>query len=111
MALLQEWREYAYSEEMQNSKEGQKLWENYFTLEKGIYEKLLANPSEIVEGTVQELVCFKNGSLTPLVLVAISLTVLYIVLKYGLLAKALSLAFLIFDEETNSIAFVTCFVL
>ena len=55
MALLQEWREYAYSEEMQNSKEGQKLWENYFTLEKGIYEKLLANPSEIVEGTVQEL--------------------------------------------------------
>ena len=55
MALLQKWREYAYSEEMQNSKEGQKLWENYFTLEKGIYEKLLANPSEIVEGTVQEL--------------------------------------------------------
>ena len=55
MALLQEWRECAYSEEMQNSKEGQKLWENYFTLEKGIYEKLLANPSEIVEGTVQEL--------------------------------------------------------
>lgn len=55
MALLQEWREYAYSEEMQNSKEGQKLWENYFTLEKGIYEKLLANPSEIAEGTVQEL--------------------------------------------------------
>ena len=55
MALLQEGREYAYSEEMQNSKEGQKLWENYFTLEKGIYEKLLANPSEIVEGTVQEL--------------------------------------------------------
>lgn len=55
MALLQEWREYTYSEEMQNSKEGQKLWENYFTLEKGIYEKLLANPSEIVEGTVQEL--------------------------------------------------------
>ena len=55
MALLQEWREYAYSEEMQNSKEGQKLWENYFTLEKGIYEKLLVNPSEVVEGTVQEL--------------------------------------------------------
>ena len=31
------------------------MWENYFTLEKGIYEKLLANPSEIIEGTVQEL--------------------------------------------------------
>lgn len=34
--------EYAYSEEMQNSKEGQKLWENYFTLEKGIYEKFIS---------------------------------------------------------------------
>ena len=31
------------------------MWDNYLTLEKGIYEKLLANPSEIVEGTVQEL--------------------------------------------------------
>lgn len=55
MALLQEWREYAYSEEMQNSQEGQKLWQNYFTLEQGIYEQLLADPSVIVEGTVQEL--------------------------------------------------------
>lgn len=55
MALLQEWRDYAYSEEMQNSKEGEKLWKNYFELEKGIYEQLLANPSEIVEGTVEEL--------------------------------------------------------
>lgn len=55
MALLQEWREYAYSEEMQNSQEGQKLWQNYFTLEQGIYEQLLAAPSVIVEGTVQEL--------------------------------------------------------
>lgn len=55
MALLQEWRDYAYSEELQNSKEGQKLWQNYFSLEQGIYEKLLANPSEVVTGTVQEL--------------------------------------------------------
>lgn len=55
MALLQEWRDYAYSEEMQNSKEGQKLWQNYFSLEQGIYEKLLANPNEVVTGTVQEL--------------------------------------------------------
>ena len=67
MALLQEWREYAYSEEMQNSKEGQKLWENYFTLEKGIYEKLLANPSEIVEGTVQELADRYEGPLSMMV--------------------------------------------
>lgn len=55
MALLQDWREYAYSEEMQNSKEGEKLWENYFTLEKGIYEKLLSNPDEVVEGSVEAL--------------------------------------------------------
>lgn len=55
MSLLQEWRDYAYSEEMQNSKEGEQLWQNYFTLEKGIYEQLLSNPSDVVEGTVEEL--------------------------------------------------------
>lgn len=55
MALLQEWREYAYSDELQNSKEGQKLWQTYFSLEQGIYEKLLDNPTEVVTGTVQEL--------------------------------------------------------
>ena len=55
MALLQEWRDYAYSDEMQNSKEGEKLWQNYFTLEKGIYEQLLSDPSNVVEGTVEEL--------------------------------------------------------
>lgn len=55
MALLKEWREYAYSEEMQNSKQGEQLWNEYFQLEKGIYEKLLVNPDEVVEGTVEEL--------------------------------------------------------
>ncbi|MBO5489238.1 MAG: SEC-C domain-containing protein [Eubacterium sp.] len=55
MALLQEWRDYAYSEEMQTSKEGEKLWQNYFTLEKGIYEQLLADPTVVVSGTVEEL--------------------------------------------------------
>lgn len=55
MALLKEWREYAYSEEMQNSKKGEKLWSEYFNLEKGIYEKLLADPEKVVEGTVEEL--------------------------------------------------------
>lgn len=55
MALLKEWREYAYSEEMQNSKKGEKLWRDYFNLEKGIYEKLLADPEKVVEGTVEEL--------------------------------------------------------
>ena len=55
MSLLQEWRDYAYSEEMQNSKEGQQFWQNYFSLEKGIYEQLLSNVSDVVEGTVEEL--------------------------------------------------------
>lgn len=55
MALLQEWRDYAYSDEMQNSKEGEKLWKDYFTLEKGIYEKILSAPDETVTGTVEEL--------------------------------------------------------
>jgi hypothetical protein len=55
MALLQEWRDYAYSQEMSNSKQGQLFWANYFNLEKGIYEQILANPSEVVEGTVKEL--------------------------------------------------------
>ena len=54
MALLQEWRDTAYSQEMdQNTL--QKFWGTYFELEKGIYEQLLANPDEEVKGTVKEL--------------------------------------------------------
>ncbi len=55
MALLQEWRDYAYAEDMQNSKKGEELWKNYFELERGIYEQLLTNPEEVVEGTVEGL--------------------------------------------------------
>ena len=55
MALLQDWRDYAYSEEMQTTKDGQKFWNNYFELEKGIYEQLLSAPDEVVSGTVKEL--------------------------------------------------------
>jgi hypothetical protein len=54
MSLLQEWREYAYSLDT-NQKEGQQFWANYFNVEKGIYEQLLANPDVVVEGTVEEL--------------------------------------------------------
>lgn len=54
MALLQEWRDTAYSQEMdQNTL--QKFWGTYFELEKGIYEQLLENPDEEVKGTVKEL--------------------------------------------------------
>ncbi len=55
MALLQEWRDYAYSQEMSNTKQGQLFWANYFNLEKGIYEQILENSDEVVEGTVKEL--------------------------------------------------------
>lgn len=54
MALLQEWRDTAYSQNMdQNTM--QQFWGTYFELEKGIYEQLLANPDEEVKGTVKEL--------------------------------------------------------
>ncbi|MBQ1689476.1 MAG: SEC-C domain-containing protein [Lachnospiraceae bacterium] len=52
-SLLTQWREYAYTQET-NTKQGQMFWQTYFTLEQGIYEKLLAS-SEVVTGTVQEL--------------------------------------------------------
>ena len=54
MGLLQEWRESAYSIDF-NSKEGQTFWNNYFVIEKGIYEQLLSNPELIEEGTVKQL--------------------------------------------------------
>ena len=54
MTLLEQWHEKAYSETA-NRGDLEKLWNNYFIIEKGIYEKLLANPDEVVEGTVKEL--------------------------------------------------------
>lgn len=54
MALLQEWRDYAYSHD-DRTKEGQQFWVGYFSIEKGIYEKLLENETEVVSGTVEEL--------------------------------------------------------
>ena len=54
MALLQEWQKIAYNEKADKGKL-QRSWNNYFLLEKGIYEQLLNNPDEKVEGTVKEL--------------------------------------------------------
>ncbi len=54
MSLLTDWREGAYSKDT-NTREGQLFWGNYFNIEKGIYEKLLANPDEEVKGTVKAL--------------------------------------------------------
>ncbi|BCN30071.1 SEC-C metal-binding domain-containing protein [Anaeromicropila herbilytica] len=54
MSLLEQWREMAYSQDQDQKKE-QLFWANYFNIEKGIYEQLLANPETVIEGTVEEL--------------------------------------------------------
>ena len=51
MGLLQDWREYAYGVDI-NSKAGKAIWDKYFKEEKAVYEQLLADPSDIVSGTV-----------------------------------------------------------
>lgn len=54
MALLENWQKVAYNEKT-NKQELQRFWQRYFLVEKGVYEKLLVNPDENVEGTVKEL--------------------------------------------------------
>ena len=54
MALLQDWRDVAYSQDADKA-QLQKFWTNYFLIDKGIYEKLLTNPDEVVRGTVKDL--------------------------------------------------------
>jgi len=53
MSLLETWRETAYKGDNPNVQK--KFWKEYFDIEKGIYEKLLTNPEEVVTGTVKEL--------------------------------------------------------
>ncbi len=54
MALLEQWRSMAYNEDADRN-QLQKMWNNYFNEEKGIYIELLKNPNEVVKGTVKEL--------------------------------------------------------
>lgn len=54
MALLEQWRTVAYSEDTGKA-ELQQLWTTYFEEEKGIYAQLLKNPDEVVKGSVKEL--------------------------------------------------------
>ncbi len=54
MTLLEQWRNVAYGNGTDN-KQKERLWKDYFEVEKGIYEKLLSNPNEVIEGTVKEL--------------------------------------------------------
>ena len=54
MTLLETWRKMAYETEM-NQQQANQFWGTYFNLEKGIYEQILANPDEVVKGTVAGL--------------------------------------------------------
>ena len=54
MALLETWRHIAYGNGL-NDKEKEKLWNGYFTIEKGIYEQILSEPTQVITGTVKEL--------------------------------------------------------
>ena len=54
MGLLKDWRDHAYGLD-DRTPEGKQFWLNYFQIEKGIYEQLLKDPSEVVKGTVKEL--------------------------------------------------------
>ena len=58
MKLLDKWRSKAYDETADRSTL-QPIWDEYFRLEKGFYEKLLPE-KEVVKGTVKEL-CEKYG--------------------------------------------------
>ena len=62
MALLQEWHKIAYNEKA-HQQELQRFSQRYFLLEKGVYEQLLTNPDQAVEGTVKELAEKYNLSL------------------------------------------------
>lgn len=62
MGLLDNWRIAAYGKntdknvsQKAHQVRQEKLWEEYFLLEKGIYKELLKNPDEAVSGTVKEL--------------------------------------------------------
>jgi preprotein translocase subunit SecA len=52
--LLDQWRAIAYNEQTDKNTL-QKLWIDYFQKEKEIYQQLLANPNEVVTGSVKEL--------------------------------------------------------
>lgn len=52
--LLENWRVKAYGDGLSKA-EQEKLWQEYFALEKGFYEEILKNPEKTYTGTVKEL--------------------------------------------------------
>ncbi len=63
MSLLTDWRESAYGDESDQNAV-QMFWANYFNIEKGIYEQILAEPEKVVTGTVEELAAKYNTELS-----------------------------------------------
>ena len=53
-SLLEQWREMAYDQK-KTREQLKSLWDAYFLVEKGVYEKLLSDPDTEVKGTVREL--------------------------------------------------------
>ena len=53
-SLLEQWREMAYDQK-KTREQLKSLWDAYFQVEKGVYEKLLSDPDMEVKGTVREL--------------------------------------------------------
>ncbi|MBP3339938.1 MAG: SEC-C domain-containing protein [Lachnospiraceae bacterium] len=60
--LLETWRGLAYASQ-KTQRESDMFWANYFNLEKGIYEQILATPDTVVTGTVKELASKYNVEL------------------------------------------------
>lgn len=54
LTLLEQWHKIAYNRE-QSQEQLQSFWNEYFQIEKTIYEQLLENPDDAVKGTVSEL--------------------------------------------------------
>ncbi len=54
MGLLKDWRDHAYGLD-DRTPEGKQFWLTYFQMEKGIYEELLEDPTQVVTCTVKEL--------------------------------------------------------
>ena len=66
MSLLENWQKVAYNQN-QSQADLQRFWQNYFLLEKGIYEQLLNDPDTEVKGTVKELAEKYNIEVMPMV--------------------------------------------
>ncbi len=64
--IMEQWRDVAYSAQTDKGTL-QRFWTEYFTVEKGVYEKLLSNPDEVVKGSVKELAEKFNISLMHMV--------------------------------------------